>query len=682
MASLAVQPLGPLFGPDFLLLSVTDPQQGPYDLEVFPDAQNPTLRANGLPMQFYYLPHELSLAKKPDGSGDFDFTVTLFKGLMTAEDTLGVAGMATTGGEVDAGGAFVTFSMTMAVPDAVIASAKAMLTNQQHPAPPPRIAGHFERGPTDPAPLLGVVPIVDNAVSIMVPPLAGAEGSQSPWFINAQSASQGSIDASGVSSFLVTCGELAAGAIVGALKAGSAPFVVNYLLTEMFYMNACDVQMHIEADKVFDQFSGAAQLKLGFLQADLSANYQSCLTSGAITTTINENQVALDDDMKKLIDTTVGNMQDRAWDLVKNEIFDWQPKPDAPATASAGACGGAAVSLKANYQKHGLKFDQSWTLNDTVSKKDGKQGTLTELEGAIKANLNKYLAIVDIGEFFQKIQVAATANVDFSTGDVADPIEAASVEVSYPNLDESGNAALGPDGSPVLKTLGDGFHYAANAVNLSAPSSLARWTKDNPNDIVNISFMKMQNSSPKWDQNQVTIKKTIVYHTDDPRVDLSTNTPQITVISTGSDHTPVVGPDDVGYIFVLFTLDRRIAINETVTLVVTLGSRTDTLTLTSSNPLLHPQAVWQVWSDKYFNESIAKVQINVEVAPPASNFTGSAVTWGGQQAVAVGLGRIKRIVPCTITLPPLTDPAQAQLAAQYVLQSQKEAMAPPLGAAA
>jgi hypothetical protein len=359
---------------------------------------------------------------------------------------------------------------------------------------------------------------------------------------------------------------------------------------------------------------------------------------------------------------------------VKTEIFDWQPKPDAPATASAGACGGAAVSLKTNYQKHGVHFDQNWTLNATVTKLDMKSGTLTELEPAVKANLNKYLAIVDIGEFFQKIQVAATANIDFVTQDTADPIASASIEVSYPILDTTGAAQTGADGKPALKTLGDGFHYTPTSIALTAPSTLARWTKDNPGDIINIAFMRMGGNLPNWNQDQVVLTKKLEYHTDDPRVDLSSGSSEMVISSTGTDHTPVVGPADVGYIYVLFTLDRRIAPNETVTLVVSLGSRTDTLTLTSTNPLQHPQAVWQVWSDKYFNEAIAKVQISVEVAPPPSDFTSSPVTWTGNQAVAVGLGRIKRIVPCTISVPPLTDPAQAALAAQFVLQTQKEAM--------
>ena len=65
--------------------------------------------------------------------------------------------------------------------------------------------------------------------------------------------------------------------------------------------------------------------------ADLSVNYQACVTSGAITTIINaENGVAVDPDMKKkMIDTQeVGDMQTKAWDLVKNR--DLQPGNPRP----------------------------------------------------------------------------------------------------------------------------------------------------------------------------------------------------------------------------------------------------------------------------------------------------------------------------------------------------------------
>src|SRR5436190_421719 len=264
------------------------------------------------------------------------------------------------------GGAFIAFSTTMAVPASVVAAAHASLKAGNHEAPPARIAEFFMGAQQGPAPLLGIVPIVDNAVTIEIPQLPGAGDSKSPWFIGAQGTGHGSIEASGISSFLVTCNQMAAGAVVGALKDGRSPFTVHYNMKLLFYINACNIQMHVNVDKTFDQFSGAAQAKWFFGQADLSSNYQKCLTSGAITTIIDRDGTVVDADMKKLIDKTVTDMQDRAWNMVKDEIFDWKPTPDAPASASTGACGGASINLKHNYQKKGIKFDQSFELNQTV----------------------------------------------------------------------------------------------------------------------------------------------------------------------------------------------------------------------------------------------------------------------------------------------------------------------------
>lgn len=492
----------------------------------------------------------------------------------------------------------------------------------------------------------------------------------------------GSIDASSVSSFLVTCGQDAAGAIAGSLQAGMSPFTVHYNLTLMFYMNACQIQMHVDVDKVFTQLSAAAEAKFMYVQADLSANYQSSITNGGITTIINENGVAVDADLKKMIDTQVGDMQTKAWDLVKNEIFNWQPKPDTPATASTGACGGAAVSLKVNYQMHAVHFDQSWTLNDTVTRLQTASGTLTELEPAIKANLNKYLAIVDIGQFFQKLQIAATPNIDFSGTAISDPITSASIEVSYPEADNTGNVPTNADGTPVLRTLGEGFHYTPGNINQSAPISLASWSKNNPTDIINISFLRLLKSPANWNADQVTITKKLEYDPDDPRVDLSTGTTEIVITSTGSDHTPVVSPADVGYVSVRFALDRPIAPNITVTLTINLagsqGSRTDTLTFTSTGPMQKPTALWQVFSDKYFDAAVAQVQMALEVAPPPSNFGGTAVTWSGTQAVPVGLGRIKNIPLYVLTIPPITDPTQSALVGQYITQTLQQMAAVPI----
>lgn len=666
----SIHALGPLFGPDFITIEIDDQTKGKFALEIFPDANNPALKRNGLPTQFYYMPKEIQLAKREDSPDDYDFSVTLFKGLMTAEDTLGVSGIPSTGGEVDAGGAFIAFSTTMAVPESVVAAALATLKAGNHEAPPARIAEFFMGAQQGPAPLLGIVPIVDNAVTIEIPQLPGAGDAKSPWFISAQGTGHGSIEASGISSFLVTCNQMAAGAVVGALKDGRSPFTVHYNMKELFYINACDIQMHVDVDKTFTQFSGAAEAKYGFAQVDLSANYQNCLTNGAISTVIQQNGTDVDADLKKLIEKTVSDMQDKAWNLVKTEIFDWQPKPDDPAKASAGACGGVAVQLKFNYQKHGVKFDDHFEINETISKEDTVSGTLTALEPAIKKNLDKYLSIVDIGEFFKKIQVAASPNIDFGDAQFSDPINEALIQVSYPNFDKP----LNDDGSVALTTRAEGFHYSPTHIDQAAPVTLASWSRDNPKDIINIAFLRLDKKFGNWDSDQVKIKKTLIYKPDDPRVDLSNGTITFTSETVTNDHAPVIGPDDVGYIYIKFFLDRPIkSTNVTVTLTVQMSDRNDVLVMTNDDPKANPVALWQVWSDKYFNETIARVKIDVEVAPPPSDFAGTPVQWSGNQAIPLNLGRIKRIVPYKIIVPTLTDPQQSALVSQYILQTLKEA---------
>lgn len=110
-----IHALGPLFGPDSITIEINDETGTPFALEIFPDAANPVLKKNGLATQFYYMPKQVYLAKREDSPTDFDFSVTLFKGLMTTEDTLGISAIPSTGGEVDVGGAFMSFSTTMAI---------------------------------------------------------------------------------------------------------------------------------------------------------------------------------------------------------------------------------------------------------------------------------------------------------------------------------------------------------------------------------------------------------------------------------------------------------------------------------------------------------------------------------------------------------------------------------------
>jgi hypothetical protein len=164
MTAELLAPLGPLFGPNFIIITVNDETGRPFSLQVYPDANNPALRDARLQQHFYYVPQRVLLARKQTAPSDFDFGATIFKGLITSESTLGAGG----GGDQEIGGGFCTFSTTFAVPESVVAGAIQQLKQQN---------------PNQPAPALGIVTIVSNDVTIEVPALQGGPGV--PMFINA-----------------------------------------------------------------------------------------------------------------------------------------------------------------------------------------------------------------------------------------------------------------------------------------------------------------------------------------------------------------------------------------------------------------------------------------------------------------------------------------------------------------
>jgi hypothetical protein len=57
-------------------------------VQVYPDAHNPELRAFGQPTQYCFQPSQVYLAGKHDSPDDFDFQMTVFKGLLSADRVL------------------------------------------------------------------------------------------------------------------------------------------------------------------------------------------------------------------------------------------------------------------------------------------------------------------------------------------------------------------------------------------------------------------------------------------------------------------------------------------------------------------------------------------------------------------------------------------------------------------
>jgi hypothetical protein len=669
----AVTPLGPLLSADRIFVTVMDNGKVPFQLEIFPDANNSVLKQNGLPQQYYFMPQRIYLAKKQDSPQDYDFGMTVFKGLMTSEDTIGVnPGQGTGGGDVEVGGGFCTFSTTFAIPPEVIQHAIDALKDGKFDSPPPAglLAFMPRRGAGDPDPILGIVPILsNNPVTISIPQFGPGGNPAAPLWAQAQNAQKGSVEATGISSFLVSCNELAAGAIAGSLKAGVSPFTVNYGLTEQFYLPTCEVDVDIDMDKMYESFSVAVTASGFFTSASFQGAWSDCVTSGAITTVMKIDEAAIPADLKTIIMNQVQQMQTNAINWVKDEIFSWDPNNGGDAQAQqtpfGSIFGGASVAMKANYQKRSIHVQQTLTLDTSIALSDTKSGDLSDLEPAIKADVDKYLAIVDIGQFFQKIQVAATNAINWKETlpdgtNLSDPIMSAMVSVSYPDYDQP----LGGQDSVNLKTLGQGYHYLTGQA--TGTTGLAQWSANNPSDIINISFLKLDKTIQQWPSNQVQVTKTLVFDGNDPRVDITDNQTQVVVTTTDNNHTPVIDMNSVGYLFVRFGV-RPLPANVTLVLNTTLGSRKDSITITSAN---QKSAIWEIFSDKYV--SLNSFQYTVQVTVQGPNFTDNPIVYQSAKPITVPLppGRVKYNPLLSLQLP---DAPPDQIAAinQYILNYQK-----------
>ena len=646
--------LGPLWGPDFVLLTVTD-AGAEYHLQVYPDANNPQLKAAHLQTLYYFQPSSVYLANRVDSPQDFDFGMTLFKGLLTSDRDIGVPSA-----DQEVGGGWCTFSTTFAIPDGVIAQAIQQLQTRDHPAPNPRLAPYFNQAAGDPAPALGIVDISADDVTINVTGLAQATPGS---VIEAAGTGKGSVEASGRNSFLVTFNEIAAGAIAGSLKAGgAAPFMIQCSLKEQFYLQACTIAVTVDVDKVYDSVSFALSTggSLAINNATLNSAYANMQANGGIVTDITMDSGVLTDDQKKWIQGNVDTLRQQAFDLVKSDIFDWNPSTgETAATADRGSLaslfGGSSVSLKANYQRRGIQYTNTIHLSETIAVDSEISGTLDDLMPAVKANLDKYLAIVDIGEFFQKVQVAATCGVSFNTKlpdgtDVSDPIQSVQLVPSYPDF----NQPLNADGTPNLVPA-EGYSFTIGST--QQPTGAATpliWTAANANQAFNAAWLRLAKDVKRWSSSNVRLTQTLVYNGDDPRVALASGGVTWTdQRDSETEHAPILTASAVGYVYGHFVLDRVLPkSNLTLTVTLKIGDRTDTLTVTKAN---QNNILWEIFSDKFFNESSFTYSIQVEVAGPS--FTDNPVNYqhASPVTVPVPLGRIKYLNPFKLELPPCPD---------------------------
>jgi hypothetical protein len=351
-------------------------------------------------------------------------------------------------------------------------------------------------------------------------------------------------------------------------------------------------------------------------------------------------------------------MKKTAMDLVKQEIFDLDPaKSDSKATAGRGwfseIFGGASVSLKSRHEKKGVHFSQELILDETIAVGHTVSGDLNDLLPAVRANLNKYLFIVDIGEFFKKVQVAAACKINFDEKlpdgtELHDPIQAVQLEVGYPDF-----SSPVENGQLNLHMLAQGSHYVVGETTPKGPVQPAIWTADNAKDFVNFSFLRLDNPVEGWPKDQVKLRRKLIFDGQDPRVNLSSaiapHDPAVAEIEElGTDHGPVLTASAVGYVFVRFMV-RNLPPNISVSITPTIGPDTFPLILVTKDN--QKNALWELYSDKYVQETEFSYTMTVEVDGP--NFTDEPVIYSTAEPIKVKVpqGRIKYVPQQPAPLP-------------------------------
>jgi hypothetical protein len=383
-----IGPKGPLFGLDFVEFVETDEDSNPFALHIYPDAANAELKAAGLTTHYYYVPQRIFLAKKV-ATDDFDFGATIFKH------------KAATNGKPEIRGGFCKFSTTFGIPPNIIQKVTDQLMKQDFNMPDnPDFAKHFNVDKNVPRPRLGIVNIVDNEITVEI---LQPGPDVKTIFIDAQGQGKGSIEAAGISSFLVTLSQLAADIISRSLQEGRSPFVIHYTLKEQFYVDLMTITVHTDVKKVHKEFSAAFGIGGTFspVTTDFERAYKSCITSGAITTNIKMGNTTLPEGskLKEYIDTQCEDMMERCYEIIKKEIFDWVPTSDPPANADGALwnrlLGGAKVSLKAKDEVKEVRLVNEFTLEGSMTINDTKSGNLDDLESAIKSHPEKYFSVID-----------------------------------------------------------------------------------------------------------------------------------------------------------------------------------------------------------------------------------------------------------------------------------------------
>lgn len=439
-------PIGPLFAAGNQIITKSG-----YRVSYWPDAHNQLLQQAGLAPIYYWLPEQVTLAKRDNG--DYKFSMVHFVGVRSNTTNVGE-----TSSDDEVAGGLLTFSTTAAPPSDVLQEAHDDLTA-------------LVRGSGDPLwvytsnqkPQFTFIPIVDNncVLSNTLPgdngsvptsasggtgapapgtttttsapgqPTKALNRSAPPAIITARSApplsmrramprsvprsyrgsnidpmlvkldgqGKGTIDPGAEKAFSALLGSIPAAVVYAGFHAGTGPLFVteNMMVRVVSPMMTIDIQG--DWDRIQDHFSAAASGSYLWFSASIQEQFDSLRESGDITVnTFVDTSLPGADKLQEYMDKRSDLVFNKFMDLAKQVIFDPAPFQEQAAQAHDGSIfgglgelfgGSLGVGMKLRQQRTHLHLEYHETKEMAYLQPYQVNGTLDGIGDAIKADPTK-----------------------------------------------------------------------------------------------------------------------------------------------------------------------------------------------------------------------------------------------------------------------------------------------------
>src|SRR5260221_616131 len=220
---------------------------------------------------------------------------------------------------------------------------------------------------------LGVVPIVDNVVSIsnLSPENLSDPNTQkpdNPWLWKMQGEGKGTINPVGNNAYTAMVGQYPAQLVEAGFHGASSPIFVHNALKHKFYTGSFKASIHGDWSAIFNHFSTDLRGAYFFVKGDVQLAFNSAVKDGTIKKSITIDNEVLTPEQEKNYEAQVDKTFDKFLDIAQKAILDPAPPKIANAQAPDPGIVGVSFAMKFQHDESHLTLDFEEEINETYIK--------------------------------------------------------------------------------------------------------------------------------------------------------------------------------------------------------------------------------------------------------------------------------------------------------------------------